>query len=98
MAPSHDGIHDAGIYARSDCRVGLGADPAGRSEDARPEQSGLIESGGARILPFRHGTQRPVEIDAMKLGVILAVTLGVIAGEALGRMVGLDSIAAKFGA
>jgi hypothetical protein len=34
----------------------------------------------------------------MKLGVILAVTLGVIAGEALGRMVGLDQVSAKFGA
>lgn len=34
----------------------------------------------------------------MKWGAILAVTLGVIAGEAIGRMVGLDTVAAKFGA
>lgn len=33
----------------------------------------------------------------MKIGMILAVTLGVIAGEAIGRLVGLDGLAAKIG-
>lgn len=99
MEERHGRIHYGTFYARGDRGVGPGADPAGGIANLGSEQGGLDgASGSARILPFRNGRRSPEEIAAMKLGMILAVTLGVIAGEALGRMVGLDGLAAKFGA
>lgn len=89
-------FHDSRVPVWGDCRLGSGSDPACNPQDSRVEQSRL---DGCRVLPFRPRQATSADGDLiMKWGAILAVTLGVIAGEAIGRMVGLDTVAAKFGA